>query len=103
MNDLKLAKVERAELVIEDHGFLTVELILDYGGSAQGVPGYILTGPKGGKFLMALLNAFAVSLFSDIKGRHIMAIIENGMVVGLEPLPMEKGRKVIFDDVFSDS
>ena len=117
--DRTIGKATRASICREDHGILTVDLQFDYGSSGQGIPGYALDGwnreeerREGDKrsieFIAALMEAFGVDRFEDIKGRTVMVLHEEGksgfgggLIVGLEPLPTEKGKRVIFTDVFA--
>lgn len=43
--EIKNARIEDTFLGIEDHGFLTFWLYLDYGGIVQGFGGYVLDRP----------------------------------------------------------
>lgn len=118
--DRKIGKATYASIRREDHGILTVDIQFDYGGSAQGIPGYALDGwdreqerrvgdKRSIEFIAALMDAFGVDRFEDITGRTVMVLHEEGrggfgggLIVGLEPLPTEKGKRVIFADVFAE-
>jgi hypothetical protein len=114
-----IAKAGKPRISREDHGILTVFLDLDYGGSVQGIPLYALdfwdkdeerrAGHKASiEFIMALMDAFGVDDFSKIEGKSIFALHDApneggyglGYIKGLEPLPTEKGRAFVFEDIF---
>lgn len=118
--DRTIAKARKASICREDHGILTVYLDFDYGSSGQGIPGYALdswdreqerrVGDKRSiEFIAAIMDAFGVDAWEDIQGRTIHVLhnegqggFGGGLIVGLEPLPTEKGKRVIFADVFAE-
>ena len=105
----KIAKITDAFLGVEDHGIWTASLTLDYGnGSAQGTPGFGLDRhvergfPREGTafgmtFIMRLCSACGVQEWGELVGRTVYALIGEGMVRGIEPLPTEPGRLFMFD------
>lgn len=112
----QIAKIERVTLGWEDHGIFTCMAHLDYGGSGQGAGGWCLDEPRhagdefigrygtafGMEWIIRLMRACGVEDFSQIKGRTVIALREegyHGKVVGLKPLPTEKGEPFIFDEL----
>lgn len=114
----EIAKIEETHLGWEDHGCFTACVMLDYGGVHQGMGHYILSSPKkdaegqylgqqgtaeGMDFLMAVCKAAGVDTWEQLPGRTVFAVLdERKMVVGLEPLPTERGTAFHVDDVFPE-
>ncbi len=115
-----IAKVESTKLGYEDHGILTVWLIVKYGkGSGQGVGGYCLDQPMrdangehlgrfgsayGCEFIARTIKACGVDNWEQIVGRTIYVVRDSdnewaGKVVGIAPLPTEPGTEFIFADI----
>jgi len=111
-----LAKVRAAWIGREDHGILTIGIDFDYGSSGQGLPGVALDAWDSDKkrrvgdarsidYINAILDAFGVDRFDKIQGRTIYALRDpgwNGLIRGLEPLPTEKGARIILSDIWRD-
>lgn len=112
----RIAKARSTFLGIEDHGIFTGIIDLDYGGSGQGagtlcldyndrelgkrvesVPGAVH------RWVLGCLRAFGVDQWEKITGRTVIAIIEDGMVRGLKPLPTERGDVFMFSEVGEES
>lgn len=107
----RIAKITDTFLGREDHGIFTTMLSLDYGGSSQGAGGYALdeyTKPverrvgtaQGLDFIIRTMDACGVDSWERIKGRTVIAIIDDGMVRGIKPLPTEPGTPFMFADAF---
>jgi hypothetical protein len=92
----QIAKVTKTMLGFEDHGIFTAYVTLDYGGAAQSAGGFAFGGEFTDRWLRGVIGAFGVSRWEDIPGRTIYALIEDGLVVGLEPLPFERGETFVF-------
>ena len=81
LDEIKNALIEGAELIIDEHGFLTVWLRLNYGDSGQGFGGFILTkngvysksGDVAGHFIYRVLEIAGVSDWKDVIGKTIRA------------------------------
>lgn len=81
--EIKNAIIERASLSIEEHGFLTCYLTLDYGGSGQGFGGYVLALPRsshnfrrettGAWHIMRIMEIAGVNNWFDLVGKTIRA------------------------------
>ena len=118
----KIAKIRSTHLGYEDHGIFTAWLDVDYGGSGQGVGMYCLdepihddegkfvgrVGTKGGMdFIIGIVKACGVETWEKVAGRTILVLTEsddwNAKVVGIKPLPTERGETLIFADVFSEA
>ena len=110
----KIARIDKAMLGYEDHGILTAMLTVDYGGSGQGVGGYVLdrfdrdtARRRGAEFgmewIVRCMRACGVTEWSQIVGRTIFVLREsedyNARVVGIRPLPFEDGEEFIFADL----
>lgn len=111
----RIAKIRATFLGIEDHGIFTSVLDLDYGGSGQGagtlcldyndrelgqrvesVPGAVH------RWVLGCLRACGVDQWEKVVGRTVIAICEdgwNGKVIGLKPLPTERGGVFMFSEV----
>ena len=106
----EIAKVDSTFLGWEDHGIFTSMIHLDYGNGAQGAGGYSLDQYNetikrrigtayGMEFIIRTMKAFGVREWDKIQGKTIFALKENGMVVGFEPLPTEKGEIFLFKEL----
>ena len=90
-------------LGIEDHGIFTFNLTLDYGGSCQGAGSYTLhstgyTAPGGLCLLRRILTTVGVDSWEKLKGAHVVALVEGGLVRGLAPFLLD-GPPVMFSEV----
>lgn len=73
------AVIESSRIEIEDHGLLTVWLMLDYGGSGQGFGGYCLGSSKPlndkhntmGHFVRRILEVVGVNDWDKLDGKTI--------------------------------
>lgn len=119
--DEQIAKVNRTDFGVEDHGILSINVDFEFGGSSQGTGGYSLDGPTkfspfkgkypkdrvgsawGMEFLHRLMLALDVGEWSDIPGRTVYVLRAKGdtfgKILGIRPLPTEKGEEFIFDDL----
>lgn len=118
----EIAKVEKTMLGFEDHGIMTCFLHLSFGGSGQGAGGYALDEPRrdasdkflgrygtsyGMEWVIRAIKACGVDTWEQIKGRTVLALREgedrfNGKLVGLKPLPTERGETFIFADLAAE-
>lgn len=113
-----IAKINSVRLGWEDHGIFTCMVDLEYGGgSGQGAGGYCLDEPRhadgefmgrfgtafGMEWIIRLMRACGVDEFSQIKGRTVIALKSGddwgAKVVGIKPLPTEKGETFVFEDL----
>lgn len=113
----RIAKIESTSLGYEDHGIFTAVLRLNYGASAQGAGLFSLdyrdaetderkeTDPGCvHRFITGCLSACGVSEWEKIRGRTVIAICEegwNGRVIGLKPLPTERGETFMFSETWT--
>jgi hypothetical protein len=121
-----IAKITSTALGYEDHGILSCVLIVDYGGSGQGVGGYALDTPIrdandkflrregtafGMEFVARIIRACGVDEWEDVKGRTIFVLQDleegqvawgNSKVLGIENLPTERGEQFIFQDLVDE-
>lgn len=109
----EIAKITRADIEWESHGFLVVDLEFSYGnGAFQGLPGWPLTGysvyynkqigtAAGMNLIIAIMSACGVSKWSEVEGRTVY-VLTDGLIRGLEPLPTEKGKRFVFSSVMSE-
>lgn len=113
----QIAKIRNVKLGWEDHGIFTCRLDLDYGGSGQGAGDYCLDEPRhtaddefigrfgtafGMEWIIRLMRACGVDDFSKVKDTTLIALRDegyHGKVVGLKPLPTERGESFIFDEL----
>lgn len=108
--ETRIAKITKTFLGYEDHGCMTAMLTLDYGGSAQGAGGYSLDkydkGRKrrvgtafGIEWIASTLKACGVDSWEKVQGCTVLADIADGRVVGLRPLPTERGEPFDFAEL----
>lgn len=108
----KIAKIRGTFLGYQDHGILTAQLELAYGpgGGEQFTPGYFCdeylkeTDERRGtdfgmEFVARLIRAVGVRTWEELKGRTVIALIEDGLVAGIKPLPTEHGEEFIFKNL----
>lgn len=109
----QIGKVTSVRVGTEDHGFMTVYLQFDYGGSGQGFGGHILcnfdrqlnrrVGTAAGlDYIMQLAKALDVNDLHDAKGRTYWVLREdegfNAGIVGVQQLePDGKGMFLVSD------
>lgn len=111
----RIAKIEKTMLGYEDHGIFTSSLDLSYGGSHQGAGQLCLdyndkeigrTESTPGavyRWVTGVMRACGVERWEAVRGRTVIAICEegwNGKVIGLAPLPTEKGQVFMFSEVW---
>ena len=110
----RIAKVRDVHLGWEDHGIFTCWLDLDYGDSGQGAGLYALDEwdesqdrrvgtAQGLECIMRLMQVFNVNEWSEIEGRTCYAIATYTKVLGLEPLPTEGGKALMFDELWKET
>lgn len=88
--ETKNAIIESVQLTTEDHGVLTVWIMLDYGGVCQGFGGYVLYLPKNcthhnlhsiaGHFIWRVMEIAGVTDWSKLKGRTVRVRADNSQV-----------------------
>jgi hypothetical protein len=102
----ELAKVKSAFFGIEDHGILAFNIDLDFGSSGQGTGCINLQSPEGWKLTKGVLEFFGVWEWKDIGGQTLYALYEdegyNAMIKGLERLPFDGGKQIIFQDYWKN-
>lgn len=108
-----IARIESTHLGYEDHGIFSLNVSFTYGGSGQGTGHYCVcssdsdqtTDAYGIRLVKAIVDAVGVNSWEAVKGRTVIALRENGdwhaPVIGIAPLPTEKGKRVIFRDVLT--
>lgn len=108
----ELARVERAEMYIEEHGILTFFLDLDKeSGMQQGFGGYSLDGydeklkrrigtDAGMDFVLQMLQIFHVDRLEKIKGKMCYALYDSGSsrIIGIETLKIDGGKQFVIKD-----
>lgn len=109
----RIAKIKSTSLGFDRGAFLTAWLHVDYGGSAQGIGGFMLgvnaeasetKHPRptkaGCEFLIRVLEACGVERWEQLAGRTIFVLLEsdnwNARPVGIENLPTEPGCQFLF-------
>ena len=110
-----IATIKSTMLGIEDHGWLTFDLQLDYGTGGQGVGSFMLDhwDSKKDKNVPLLwtaavsrkiLEVAGVDEWEHLKGCRIIALKDEpyGVVRGLMNLPPAKNNYVIFEDIFQE-
>lgn len=107
----QLGRVRKADLFIEDHGFITLFLYIDFGSSEQGFGGAVLgygaahdtPAPHGAgmDYIARVLGLFDAGRLSEIEGRYVYALREGGWnsrIVGLEMPAPDGGAKFLVAD-----
>lgn len=110
-DERELGKVENVDLTLEDHGILTLQIGIDFGGTFQSFGGYCLdTYNKkeerreghacGTDYILRVLQTFDVNKLEDIKGKPVYALRdERGVkIVGLETPEFDGGKKFLIED-----
>ena len=102
MNNIKNAIIKSVEIEIEDHGLLTVWLMLDYGDStSQGFGGWCLyneyfpKNDRAGRFIQRILDVVGVRNWNDLSGKTIRV---RGSGTGVDAI-----GHIIKDDWFEPS
>ena len=114
----EIAKIRRAYFGTEDHGILCCNIDFEFGGSGQGTGGYAMDEPVhddegkfvgregtayGMQFLAAVMAAAGVDSWDKLEGRTVFALRDSdgwgGKIVGIAPLPTERGETFIFEDL----
>ena len=103
----KIAKIEYADILYEDHGFLTVLIQFNFGGSVQSIPPRIfglqdekaekfdqhrLGHEMGMDFIRRILNVCGVDKWSQVVGRTLLVTSSWTDISKLAPLPTERGE-----------
>jgi hypothetical protein len=89
--EVKNAIIESTSLGLEDHGFLTFCLYLNYGGSGQGAGNRALSYFKRdsnersffqgtGRLIWEILDVVGVERWEDLPGKHIRVIASWGTI-----------------------
>ena len=83
--EIKNARIESTMLGIEDHGSMTFFLYLDYGGSGQGMGGYVLDGghkPSGHAFgaIRKILETLEVDTWEKLPKQLCRVEADDGKV-----------------------
>lgn len=109
-NRKELGRVSRVHFGLQDHGILTLDIALDFGGTGQSFGGYALDTwdaaknrrvghPAGTDFVLQMLDLFGVQTLDDIKGRTVYALRDDrSLIVGLELPPFDGGRKFMVEE-----
>ena len=91
--EIKNAVIESARITADDHGLLTVWLMLDYGGSGQGFGGYALYVPKGfkyfetksfaGHFIWRVMEIAGVTEWAKIVGKTVRVRSDSSAILAI--------------------
>lgn len=91
----RIARITGIRLGYEDHGF-TAWVDLTYGSGEQGFGGYDLDSVSMcHNFITGVIKACGVTHWEKLPGRTVYALLEGGLVRGLEPLPTETGVRYV--------
>ncbi len=98
----EIARIQSTSLGFEGHGIFTAVLNVDYGGSNQGLGGHNLVRIVN-NYIPAVLRACCVSRWEDLPGRTIFVLFApedagGFRPLGIEPLPMDGGERMLFSD-----
>ena len=87
--EIRNATIRSTFLGIEDHGFLSHFINLDYGGSGQGWGGFVLGTPKGKStgltedLLIHCLSVVGAEKWEVLSGKPCRVLRHNGFAVAL--------------------
>ena len=118
-----IARVDSTYLGWEDHGLFTCVVGFDYGdGGHQTNPAPCLDTPlkdengkffrrtgtaEGMDFIMRVMEACSVREWDNLIGRTVFVLKDKdgwgSMIVGIRPLPVDKGKEFVFADAFKDA
>lgn len=98
----EVARIDNVSLGFEEHGVFTAMLFMNYGNTRQTIGCHNLVSIAGA-YLSAMLRACGVSLWEELKGRTIYVLfalddIGGNNPLGIESLPMDGGKQMIFSD-----
>ncbi len=68
---IKNATIKEVKLGFEDHGILTSYVILDYGGSGQGLGGFCLGGEYTDYWVRGILESLELKDWNDLVGTNV--------------------------------
>lgn len=85
----ELARIVRADLMIEDHGCLLSDLRFEYDGASQGLP--LTLGKNAAAFFKGVLAAVGVDTWSGLRGKSCWVTHTDGQVCKIEPLHRRDG------------
>lgn len=109
-----IAKATSVSLFREDHGILTLSVGFDYGDKgAQGL-GLVSLDYRDSEtnrhvgtewaieYITSVMEAFSVDALEKIKGRTVYVLHreDDRYIAGLEPLPTERGTRIVFGELF---
>ena len=83
---IRNARIEEAQLFIDDHGFLACVIKLDYGSSSQGFGIFELYNPAicqdafAGHFLMSVMRIADVYDWKYLIGKIIRVKVDDGLI-----------------------
>lgn len=90
----------------DTRGVFTANLTVDYGGSGQRIGDYAFNRDDTGfaaAFIKGVLDAAGVDSWEQLRGRTVLVLKEsddwNARVIGIAPLPTERGTQMLFADV----
>lgn len=99
MSKIENAKITKADLSMEDHGVLTMDLVLEGGGWGCVFGGYVLGhgwlgadekdfkgSASGMEAIMQIMNVVGVSHFSELQGKYVRVMLEEGWGRGIEAI-----------------
>ena len=105
----EIAKITDTHLGYEDHGIFSLNVNFSYGSSSQGTGHYSICSKHsdspddvvGIRFVKAIVEAAGVGSWEKLAGRTVYVLVKDGLIKGIEPLPTEKGKPVVFADLFA--
>jgi hypothetical protein len=83
------ARIEKADIVISDHGILTDDVVFACNSFHQGLGGYRLRDLMG-QFIENMLHVTGKSKWSDVKGSHVRIESTDSMISGVGHIIEEK-------------
>lgn len=91
----ELAKVQDADIIVEDHGIPVLAVTFDYdGGSRQGLGGYTLDAA----FVFRLMLAVGKHSLRDCIGQSVWVTHDHSSVTKVEPLHKKDGTPFVIED-----
>ena len=93
-----LARIRNADVAIEDHGILVLDVTFEYEeGGVQGLP-IIIQGPHGGAFIKAFLQAIGADSFTKARGKDCWVEASSYNIFKISPLHKKDGIPLDIDE-----
>lgn len=79
-----MARIMSADIEVEDHGFLIINVVCKYDSGEQSF--CPILNDKGHEVIWAVLKAANVYKFSQLPGKNVKCVVRDGYIKGMEPI-----------------